>query len=210
MVYEFEVHHCWCFTIFVLPSLVGVAIHDYLMLFMLHHCFLLLSFVVIWCYYWFTIDLSCYCCLLSPLATIVLPLPSIVIVSSHCYSILAYHRLLLLPSLNFKVLTLHLIPCNYYLLSLNVIVAGQWVTVPENSLDWTWRVNEGTVWPPLMESDGGSLILCWWYFLCMECMALWRRIWWRIAAPHWWALEGNNLQKANQASGRSQKRLDEG
>jgi hypothetical protein len=88
-------------------------------------------------------------------------------------------------------------------------VAGQWVTVPENFLDWTWRVNEGTVWPPLMENDSGSLILCWWYFLCMECMALWWRIWWGIVAPHWWALEGNSLQRANQASGRSQKRLDE-
>jgi hypothetical protein len=89
--YEFEVHHHWWFTIPILPSLVGVTIHDCLMLLLLHHCLLLLLFSFDVTIGSPLIHLSCYCCLLSPLAIIVLPLPFVVIVSSHCYSILVYH-----------------------------------------------------------------------------------------------------------------------
>ncbi len=53
--YEFEVHHP-CFAI-----LVGVVIHDCLMLFLLHHCFLLLLFSFDVTIGSPLINLSCYC-----------------------------------------------------------------------------------------------------------------------------------------------------
>lgn len=89
--YEFEVHHHWWFTILVLPSVVGVVIHDCLMLLLFHHCFLLLFFSLDVTIGSPLINLSCYCCLLLPLAIIVLPFPFVDIVSFHCYSILVYH-----------------------------------------------------------------------------------------------------------------------